>query len=368
MKYTKIVREDVENIVNDCGIKNLLEKLSNRSFLVTGASGMIGSYFAYTLLYLNEMYNANINIKLVLRNIEKLDPYIKEQTNVEIIIQDVVNPIDVAGNVDYIVHAASPASPKLMSQFPVETNLANTLGTINTLKLAKEKDSIGYLFISSREIYGEPNENQKLFTENGLLGQVDPLVPRNGYAEGKKAAENLCSGYKEEYGLNTKIVRLAHTYGPGMSIYDGRVQADFLKNVLNNEDIILKSDGSSIRTYTYISDAICAMLLVLLNSTDLVYNISDENSETSIRELAETLVNIDPNKNLKLIFDIPKEVQKGCAAFKNGILSSQKIRNELNWYPRYSIEDGFRRTIHHLEEEMQLENEIPNQKKMIKIK
>lgn len=366
MKYTNIVKKDVDNIIDYCGIKFLLEKLSNKTVLITGASGMIGTYFAYTLLRLNEIYNANINIKLVVRNIEKLDTYIKEQNNIEIIVQDVVNQFNVEGPVDYVIHAASPASPKIMSKFPVETNLANTLGTANTLKLAHEKNSEGYLFISSREIYGEPNDNQELFTEDGPLGQVNPLVPRNGYSEGKKAAENLCSAYKDEYDLNTKIVRLAHTYGPGMSIYDGRVQADFLKNVLNNENIVLKSDGSSVRTYTYISDAITAMFLVLLKSNDIVYNISDENSKTSIRELAETLVSINPEKNLELIFDIPETAQKGCSSFKNGILSSEKIRKELNWYPIYSIKDGFKRTIEHLEDELDLTKEKDIYKKILK--
>lgn len=355
MKYTKIVKEDVLDIIDSCGSKLLLDKLANKTILITGASGMIGSYFVYTILELNEIFNANISLKLVVRNENKLDEYVKCREDVEIIVQDVINQFDINSPIDYVIHAASPASPKIMSKFPVETNLANTLGTANTLKLAKEKNAEGYLFISSREIYGEPNENQELFTEDGLLGQVNPLVPRNGYSEGKKAAENLCVGYREEYGLNTKIVRLAHTYGPGMSIYDGRVQADFLKNVINNEDIVLKSDGSSIRTYTYISDAIKAMLLVLLKSNDYVYNISDESSKVSIRELAEVLVNIDPNKNLKLVFDIPKESQKGCASFKNGILSSEKIRSELNWYPKYSVSDGFERTINHLEEELMID-------------
>lgn len=362
MKYTHIIQEDVDNIINYCTPNILLEKLRNKTILITGASGMVGTYFVYTLLRLNELYKANIDVMLVLRNINKLDSYIAENPNVEVIIQDVIYPFNIKEKVDYIIHAASPASPKIMSNYPVETNLANTLGTANTLKLAQQNSVEGYLFISSREIYGEPNEGQELFTEDGPLGQVNPLVPRNGYAEGKKAAENLCSAYKEEYGLNTKIVRLAHTYGPGMSIYDGRVQADFLKNVLNNENIVLKSDGSSIRTYTYISDAITAMFLVLLSSNDIVYNISDEASKTSIKELAETLVNIDPDKNLQLIFDIPKETQKGCAAFKNGILSSEKIRKELNWYPQYSIREGFKRTIEHLKEEL----EIDEPKKLIK--
>lgn len=351
MKYTKIVKEDTENIIKDFGEKELIEKLRNKSVLITGASGMIGSYLAYTFIRLNEEHHTNINIKLVLRNESKLDEHIKKSPNVEIIIHDVTCPFEIDGDIDYIIHAASPASPKIMKERPVETNLANTLGTAYTLKLAQEHHALGYVFISSREIYGDPMPNQEIFTEDGLLGYVNPLIPRNGYAEGKKAAENLCAAYKDEYNLNTKIVRLAHTYGPGMSIYDGRVQADFLNNVIHKENIILKSDGSSVRTYTYISDAILAILLVLLKSSDLVYNISDENSKTSIKELAETLVSINPEDNLKLIFEIENE-QKGCASFKTGILSSDKIRNELKWQPRYNIKAGFTRTLNHLKEEL----------------
>lgn len=363
MKYTKIVSEDAENIISACTPELLLEKLSNKTILITGASGMVGSYFIYTLLKLNEVYNANVKIIATVRNISKLDDYIKDNPMVKVIVQDITKPLTVDENIHYIIHAASPASPKIMKDQPVETNFANTIGTANTLLLAQSKQVESYMFISSREIYGEPMENQELFTEDGPLGQVNPLVPRNGYAEGKKAAENMCSGFKDEYNLNTKIVRLAHTYGPGMSIYDGRVQADFLNNVLHNQNIILKSDGSSIRTYTYIADATKAMFLVLLSSKDMVYNIADEDSKTSIRELAETLVNLEPEKKLKLVFDIPATAQKGTASFKNGILSTEKIRTELGWKPAYGIADGFKRTIEHLKEELELENVKKLQKK-----
>ena len=351
MIYSKIVNEDIEEIIEYCTPELLLEKLSNKTVLITGAFGMVGSYFVYTFLKLNEIYNANINIKALVRTKRKLEDKLNNQ-HLELILQDVTEEIKVEGPIDYIIHAASPASPKIMSKQPVETNFANTIGTANALKLALKKKASGFLFISSREIYGEPLDGQEEFTEDGPLGQVNPLVPRNGYAEGKKAAENMCSGFKEEYGLNTKIVRLAHTYGPGMSIYDGRVQADFLNNIMHNENIILKSDGSSVRTYTYIADAIKAMFLVLLKSEDIVYNIADENSKTSIKELAETLVSIKKEKNLKLVFDIPKEANKGCAAFKMGILSTKKIRKELGWNPKYNIKDGFERTVKHLEEEL----------------
>ncbi len=355
MKRTQILVEDINDIIEAVGLNTLLDKLSDKGVLITGASGMIGSYILYVLDVLNTEYNANINIFAVVRNENKLDAEIKNRIN--IIQHDVVEPFpEINSSIDYIIHAASPASPLIMREHPLETNYANTIGTANTINLAIKKNSRGLLFISSREIYGEPLDNaSNIFTEDGQLGSIDHLVPRNGYAEGKKAAENMLASAKAEYGLNTKIVRLAHTYGPGMSIYDGRVQADFLKNIIEKSDIVLKSTGESVRTYTYIADAIKAIFMVLLSSNDLVYNIADEDSKVSIKELAEKLVELPEAKenNLKLVFDIPNETTNtGASSFKDGILSSEKIRKELNWHPKYSITEGFERTINHIKEEM----------------
>ena len=341
----KIIEEDTLQIIKD----NDVEKLRNKSFFITGASGMIGSYVAYVLKKLNELYNMNIKILLNVRNESKLKEDLLTDNNVKVIIGDVKDKFNISDSIDYIIHAASPASPKIMKDLPFETNVANTIGTYNTLLLAKEKNVAGYLFISSREIYGEPMEGQNLFTEDGLLGQVNPLIPRNSYAEGKKAAENMCICMHEEYGLNTKIVRLAHTYGPGMSINDGRVQADFLNNVINNQDIIMKSEGTSVRTYTYIADAVNAIFKVLLSSQDIVYNISDDH-EITIKELALVLSSL--SQNSKLVMEIDKTLEKGSAVFKKGILSNKKIKEELNWQPKYNVYDGFKRTIEYLKEEM----------------
>lgn len=341
----KIIEEDTIQIIND----NEMEKLKNKTILITGASGMIGSYFVNTLITLNEKYNMNITILALIRNKRSVADYVLNNKNIIFIEQDVIDKINYEGKIDYIIHAASPASPKIMKDYPFETNIANTVGTYNTLKLAIEKKSDGYLFISSREIYGQPNENQEVFKEDGLLGQVDPLIPRNGYAEGKKAAENMCVSANKEYGLNTKIARLAHTYGPGMSIEDGRVQAEFLKNILNNENIVMKSKGESVRTYTYISDAVNALFKILLSSKDLVYNVSDENSKVTIKELAHLLASL--KNNIKVIQEIDDiELNSGGnASFTLGILSSEKIRNELNWQPVYTLKKGFERTINYLE-------------------
>lgn len=236
-----------------------------------------------------------------------------------------------------------------MREDPAGTIAANTLGTYYTLELARKSNAKGYLFISSREIYGQPYEGQREFTED-TYGFVDPLEPRSCYPEGKKAAETMCSCFRQQYGMNTKIARLAHTFGPGMSIDDGRVQADFLRNVIRNEDIVLKSEGLAVRTYTYVSDAVAALFYILLNSQELVYNIASEESTVSIRELAQTLVDAYPERNLKLVFDLPKaDENTGCAPFTLGILNSDKIR-KLGWKPSYTLKEGLMRTVAYLEE------------------
>lgn len=340
----RVLKEDIEMILHS---DIHWEKLKGKTVLITGASGMIGSYMMYALAELNDTMQYGIHIIAMLRNVNKLPAELREREDVEISVQDVTNKITIEGNVDYIVHAASPASPLIMQNQPVETIAANTLGTFNTLALAKEKNAEGYMFISSREIYGQPHEGQEFFYED-TYGFVDQLNPRSCYSEGKKAAETMCVCFREEYGLNTKIARLAHTYGPGMSIYDGRVQADFLKNVYHHEDIVLKSEGTAIRTYTYIGDAVEALFRILLNSDDMVYNIGNEDSKVSIRQLAEIMVDIYPERNLKLVFDIPEGGTKGTAPYTLGILHSGKLRG-IGWVPKFSVKEGFKRTLEYLE-------------------
>ena len=329
------------------------DKLKNKTVMITGASGMVGSYLVHTLLALNEQ-GYNVKVVGVMRNPKKMDEAVLNHPNFEVYVHDVSLPFNYEGNVDYIIHAASPASPLIMKDKPVETAAANALGTYYSLLLAKEKQAAGYMFISSREIYGQPLNNEEFFYED-TYGFVNPLDPRSCYPEGKKFAETLCASFAAEYGLNAKSARLAHTYGPGMSIYDGRVQADFLNNVIHGEDIVLKSEGLPVRTYTYIADAIAGMFYVLLNGTEMAYNIGDENAKISIRGLAELLVELTTDKELKLVFDIPEGGTKGTAPFTAGILNSGKLRG-LGWAPKHTLETGFKRMIDYLKLEMEAGN------------
>ena len=338
-----ILREDIENI-----LKQDLnwEKFRSSNILITGASGMVGGYMMRTLCRLNETGSFGMNIYVLVRHPEKIPEELKSSVNV--IKQSVIEPINSDVKFDFVIHTASPASPLIMKKDPVGTIAANTIGTYNTLEAARKGSGKGYLFISSREIYGQPYENQKVFTED-TYGFVDPLNVRSCYPEGKKAAETMCVCYKEQYGINVKIARLAHTFGPGMSVDDGRVQADFLRNVINNQDIVLKSDGSAIRTYTYIADAAGALFRILLDSDDVVYNISSEESTVSIKQLAEAMAGAFPERNLKLVFDIPEDQKnQGTAPFTIGILSSEKIKS-IGWKPLYLLDEGIKRTVRYLE-------------------
>ncbi len=342
-----IFEEDLQQIIEE---DIAWEKLKGKTVLITGASGMIGMYLTGVLAMLNDTKDYGIRILALLRNPDKLMPELRDRSDVELLVQDVTEPIRAEGPVDFVFHAASPASPRIMKDQPVETFAANTLGTWYTLRLAEEKQADGYLFVSSREVYGQPAAGQEFFKEDDY-GFVDPLDPRSCYPEGKKAAETLCVSFQSEYGLNVKIARLAHTYGPGMSVHDGRVQADFLKNVLQGEDIVLKSEGTAVRTYTYVADAVSGLYRILLNSADgregMVYNIGDENAKVSIRGLAELLISLCPQQGLKLVYDIPQGGTKGTAPYTAGIVNSEKLRG-LGWEPKYSLRDGFGRTLQFL--------------------
>lgn len=338
-----ILQEDARDILKQ---DISWEKFDGKRILVTGASGMLGSYISRTILQWKELSGNELELYALVRHPEKLPEDIRDQ--VKVLRQSVAEPIPTDVEFHYIIHAASPASPLIMREDPVGTIAANTLGAYYTLDLARRSHAEGYLFISSREIYGQPYDDQKQFTEDSY-GFVDPLSPRSCYPEGKKAAETMCASFAQQYGLNVKVARLAHTYGPGMSVDDGRVQADFLRDVINNRNIVMKSEGKPIRTYTYVSDAAAAIFRILLDSDEMVYNISSPQSTVSIRQLAETLADAYADRDIQVVMDLPKETKDtGAAPFTLGILNSDRLHN-IGWQPQYSLKEGLMRTVQYLE-------------------
>lgn len=349
MDFTnKVVIEDL-NRISSADIN--WNKLRDNGVLVTGANGLIGSYLVYTLLYLNDKYNLNINVLALCRNKVRAEERFKSilyRDDFKLVVGDVNDKVNIEEPVNYVIHAASQASPKYFVSDPIGTIKANTIGTMNTLDLAREKNATRFLYISTREIYGKPTNDKEFITEEEY-GITDTTEVRSCYPESKRMAENICASYMHQYGLDCKVARIAHTYGPDYARGNGRVWGDFINNVIEGKDIVLKSTGEMKLSFSYISDMIEGLMLVLLEGKEFVYNISNPNSVIAIRDLAQMLVDIYPEKNLKVVFDIPNPKQaSGYLAHKVAILDSKKVV-ELGWKPQIGVKEGFRKSIESME-------------------
>ncbi len=345
----KIIEEDLESIIH---AEIPWNNLKSKTVLITGANGFIPSYIVETLLYLNEKLDFNISIVAYVRNFEKALKRFSNYSNrddLNIVVQDICDPITYEDKIDYIIHAASQASPKYYKSDPVGTALPNIIGTKNLLEFAIKKNIESFLFISSGEVYGRQNNHVHLLIKENDYGYIDPMDISNCYAESKRMGENLCVGYFHQHKVPAKIVRPFHTYGPGLMLNDGRVFADFIKNIINNEDIVLTSDGSVRRPFCYISDVIIGFFTVILKGKNAeAYNVGFD-KDISILELAELLINTFPEKNLSII---KKDFGNDNYLRTNIVRNCPNINkiNNLGWHPVISIEEGFKRTIEYFEE------------------
>jgi nucleoside-diphosphate-sugar epimerase len=341
MYLNEIVRGDLAAITSQDAS---WERLAGKTVVVTGANGMMGSYAAFIPLYLNDTRNIGARVVAMVRNRAKAESVfadVLDRDDFDLVEQDAGEPIAYDGPADFIIHAASQARPDLFTSDPVGTIKANTIGAFHTLDLAVAAKAEGYLFISSREIYGQPDPGQAWFTESDV-GRVDPLDVRSCYSEGKRAAETVCVSYRHQYGVDAKVARLSHTYGPGMLTSDTRVQAAFLNNLLEGRDIVLKSTGALVRTYTYVADAASALYWILLDGKEVAYNIADLESLVSIRELAETFAAAATPK-LEVVFDIPEaQIAAGWSPVTGGNLDAARLR-ALGWTARVQLAEGVRR-------------------------
>ncbi len=338
----EIIKNDVKTII---GFNINWGKLKNKTVLVTGATGMMGQYLIFTLLELNNMYNYNIKILALCRNKERAEKILGINEYLKFIIQDVTKEINISDKIDYIIHTASPANPTYYSTNPVGTIMANTLGTRNTLELAK-KNNASFCYISTMEVYGNMENNDGIKEEE--YGTINFLEGRSCYPESKRLGENMCVAYNSQYGVDCKIIRPAHSYGPGMSINDTRVQSLFMKSVLNDENIIMKSDGTMKRTYTYILDVTSGIFFAILNGTDMVYNVANEEAVVSIKELANKTIETKSNTSSKLIMEIREE--KGWSQVKPKIMNCDKLKS-IGWTPIINPDEGLKRTMeYHLQE------------------
>lgn len=345
-----VIYNDIQEILSS----NIInwDRFKDSKILITGANGMLPSYLVFTLLALNRR-GIHVTVYALVRNMQKAEHIFKDfldDENLQFIVQDVSCPIKNDVSFDYIIHAASQASPKYYGVDPVGTIKANVLGTLNTLELARLNKIKGYLYFSSSEVYGIVPTEKFPFKESDY-GYLDILNVRNCYAEGKRMGENLCVSYHHQYHVPAKIIRIFHTFGPSMSMSDGRVFGDFCKNIINGDDIVMNSDGSAIRLFCYVSDAIIAYLKVLLDGEDATaYNIANLNGEKTIYELAKMLVDLRPEKHLKVVrnLELKSEASKMKSNIKKAYPDCSRIE-EMGWIPCVSVKEGFERTIKSLE-------------------
>ena len=345
MEYTNpIVKEDMKALLS-YGIP--LEKLKKKSVLVTGANGMLATYLVYFFMYLNREKDYGIHVTALSRSAARAQERFgrfEHDPQFKILLQDVCDEICLDGELDYVIHAAGDASPQAILHTPTGIVRANTVGTLNVLELAREKGA-KVLYTSTREVYGKVDGDLKEITETDF-GRLDPMEQRSCYPESKRIAETMIQSYYDQYRVEASVVRIAHSYGPGMSIEnDGRVMADFISDVVHGRNIVLKSTGDALRAFCYITDAVAGMLFAMLSEEGLnVYNIANETEEFPIRDVAEKLVSLFPEKGLKVVFDIPETMSAGYSKMGRTKLCTEKIE-KLGWKPGVSLEDGLRRTV-----------------------
>lgn len=324
-------RESICSLSEELPVKNC-------NFLVTGATGLIGSCIVDTLIQANKA-GAQLEIYAMSRSEEK----IRQRFGgvVHPVIQDVVEPLAQDKEYDFIIHCASNADPRSYATNPAETILTNIIGNTNILNYCNKHKNTRMLLTSSFEVYGSI-DGISVYDES-MSGIIDQTILRNGYPESKRSCELLVRSYVDEYNVNAVIVRLPSVYGPTMLKSDSKAHAQFIYNALKHEDIVLKSKGEQKRTYSYVIDVVSGIFKVLLEGKcGEVYNISNENSIASIAEVANICAKI---AGTRVIFDLPDEIEaKGFSKSKDCILDNTKLKS-LGWNGKYSLEKGLKETI-----------------------
>lgn len=319
------------------------EKLKDTTVLVTGATGRLGIYIVYALIEASRRWNLNIHVQALARSKEKIKAaYPEELPELSVLEQDVTAPIHCDGAVDYIFHTAGLASPSDFTHRPVDTLWGHVQGTRNVLELAKEKKTRRILYVSTVEIYGDWKSEEYIREDD--MGPMIHTNSRACYQEAKRLCETMMACYKAEYGVDYTAVRMSHTFGPGISLYDGRAFAEFIRDVVEGKDIVLQTDGSAVRTYTYVADAVGAMFMVLLNGTEEYYNVAATENQISIRDLANLIASMDPQKKVKVQYAAPQGEKLLYLPFKLGILNSERME-ALGWKPQVDVEHAFRWTL-----------------------
>lgn len=344
MINNKLYLEDIQNTAQ----KNLpWNDFQNSSILITGASGLLGTYLIDVLMLKNKKENLNCRIIAIGRNIEKAHIIFKEYWDSDyfrFISHDITEPLTKLNLkfCNYIIHLASNTHPKAYSTDPIGTITTNIIGLYNLLNFATLHTPKCFVFASSVEIYGENRGDKELFDES-YCGYINSNTLRAGYPESKRCGESLCQAYIKQNNLKIIIPRFARTYGPTMLENDSKALSQFIKSAINQKDIVLKSSGNQYYSYTYVGDAISGLLTAMLKGKNgEAYNIADDSSNIHLKDLAELLANLTKTK---ILYESPDQVEKdGYSKATKALMDGKKLK-KLGWTPQYNIGEGVARTI-----------------------
>lgn len=307
--------------------------------LVTGAYGFLGQGMVTALL------DAGAAVVAMGRDPKKARERLGERKGLSFVAGDVSEPLAYDGPVDYIVHAASAASPKRYGTDPVGVLSPNVFGTSRLLELARARKTRKLLFVSSAEVYGVVPESRQPILESEP-GGVDPLALRSCYAEAKRMGEALCAAWHRQHGVPAVVARLFHTYGPGMDLEDGRVFADFTADAVAGRPIAVKGDGLDRRAFCHRDDAVAGLLTLLeRGAPGEAYNVANDEAESGMLELAERIRRLFPQR-VSAVVAAPRSAAEAYAPspVRRAVPSTAKLR-ALGWAPRVGLDEGFRRTV-----------------------
>lgn len=323
------------------------ENINNKSIMLSGATGLIGSFLIDVVMKKNINDNHNCMIYALGRSEEKFKNRFSKYIDNPLLKfrqYDIKQQLhfDELGTVDYVLHLASNTHPMLYSTDPIGTITTNIIGVQNMLDFAVEHNATRFAFASSNEMYGENRGDVELFDED-YCGYINCNTLRAGYPESKRCGEALCQAYKSQKGLDVVIPRITRTYGPTMLMSDTKAISQFIKKSIAGEDIVLKSAGTQYYSYTYVADAVSGLLYVLLcGENGEAYNIADESGDIMLKDLADIIAKASGKK---VVYEIPDEVEAaGYSKATKARLNGNKLK-ALGWKPKYDIKTGIERTI-----------------------
>ena len=323
------------------------EKLEGSSLLLSGATGLIGSFLVDVIMKKNTDDGLDCTVYALTRSVEKARTRFSAHADdgrLRFLEYDVTKPFggEQLGDIGYVLHLASNTHPLQYSTDPIGTIMTNIDGLRNLLEVAAEHHAIRFAFASSDEIYGENRGDTELFDEK-YCGYIDSNTMRAGYPESKRCGEALCQAYIAQKGMDIVIPRFTRTYGPTMVMSDSKAVSQFIKKGVAGEDIILKSAGTQYYSYQYMADSVSGLLtILLLGEKGEAYNIADQGSDIMLKDLAAVIAGMNGKE---VVFELPDDVEAaGYSTATKARLDGQKLK-KLGWEPRYDIREGIERTI-----------------------